>query len=129
MHVPKDELEGNEKRPSLETVLGDLLDFEKLKYCNGCGICTAICPMAKLLPEFYNPRILLHNIPRGDDKILKSPQLWLCAWCYHCYRRCPQNLNLPEIFQIVRRFAVECGYMEGFHRALEVIRKNIPLPV
>ncbi|MCW4034274.1 MAG: FAD-dependent oxidoreductase [Candidatus Bathyarchaeota archaeon] len=129
MHVPKDELEGNEKRPSLETVLGDLLDFEKLKYCSGCGICTAICPMAKLLPEFYNPRILLHNIPRGDEKVLKSPQLWLCAWCYHCYRRCPQNLNLPEIFQIVRRFAVECGYMEGFHRALEIIRKNIPLPV
>jgi NADH-quinone oxidoreductase subunit F len=128
-HGSKDELQGNETCPRLETVLGELLDFDKLKYCNGCGICTASCPMAKLLPEYYNPRILLHSLASGDDKILKSPQLWLCAWCYNCYRRCPQNLNLPEIFQAVRRFAVECGYMEGFHKALEIIRDNIPLPV
>lgn len=129
MHEPQNELQGNEKRPSLETVLDDLLDFEKLKYCNGCGICTGSCPVAKMLPDYYNPRILLHNLPLGDDKILKSPQLWLCAWCYRCYRRCPQSLNLPEIFQTVRRFAVECGYMEGFYKALDIIRENIPLPV
>jgi NADH-quinone oxidoreductase subunit F len=129
MHVPMDELNGIEQHPSLETVLGSLLDFEKLKYCNGCGICTGSCPMAKLLPEYYNPRILLHSLSLGNDNVLKSPQLWLCAWCYRCYRRCPQSINLPEIFQVVRRFAVENGYMEGFHKALEIIRRNIPFPV
>ncbi|MCW4015419.1 MAG: FAD-dependent oxidoreductase [Candidatus Bathyarchaeota archaeon] len=129
MHVPKDELQGNEQRPSLDKILEDLLDFEKLKYCNGCGICTGICPIAKILPEYYNPRILLHSLPLGDEKILKSPQLWLCAWCYRCYRRCPQKLNLPEIFQVVRRYAVESGYSEGFIKALEIISKNIPLPI
>jgi NADPH-dependent glutamate synthase beta subunit-like oxidoreductase len=125
--VPADESQERKKNPSLAKALGDLLDFEKLKYCNECGICTASCPIAKILPEHYNPRILLHNLPLGDDKILKSPELWLCAWCYHCYRRCPQSLNLPEIFQAVRRFAVESGYLEGFYKALEIIRKNIPL--
>ena len=129
MHVPKDELQGDEKRPSLKSVLGSLLDFEKLKNCNGCGICTGSCPISKILPEYYNPRILLHSLPLGDDKILNSPQLWLCAWCYRCYRRCPQSLNLPEIFQAVRRFAVECGYLEGFHKALGIISKNLPFPV
>ena len=129
MHVAKDELQENEQRPSLDKILEDLLDFEKLKYCNGCGICTGSCPIAKILPEYYNPRILLHSIPLGDDKVLKSPQLWLCAWCYRCYRRCPQSLNLPEIFQVVRRYAVESGYLEGFNKALEIISENIPLPV
>jgi NADPH-dependent glutamate synthase beta subunit-like oxidoreductase len=113
---------------SLEKALDRILDFEKLKYCFECGICTASCPVAELLPEHYNPRILLHSLPLGDDKLLKSAELWLCAWCYRCHRRCPQGLKLPEIFQAVRRFAVESGYMEGFDKALKIIRENIPLP-
>ena len=115
-------------KASLEKALDSILDFEKLKYCFECGICTASCPVAELLPEHYNPRILLHSLPLGDDKLLKSAELWLCAWCYRCHRRCPQDLKLPEIFQAVRRFAVENGYMEGFNKALEIIRENIPLP-
>jgi len=113
--------------PSLENALDHILEFEKLKYCFECGICTASCPVAELLPENYNPRILLHSLPHGDEKLLKSAELWLCAWCYRCYKRCPQSLELPEIFQAVRRFAVERGYMEGFVKALEVVREKIPL--
>ena len=122
-------LQKTEKTLNLETALNSVLDFEKVKNCFGCGICTAICPIAKLLAEHYNPRILLQSLPSGNEKILKSAELWLCAWCYRCYRRCPQSLNLPEIFQALRRFAVECGYMEGFYKALEIIRKNLPLLV
>ena len=123
------ELEVEINRSKLEKVLKDILDFEKLRYCNGCGICTASCPVAKLLPGKYNPRILLHSLAAGNYKILKSPELWLCSWCYRCYRRCPQHLNLPEIFQAVRKFAVELGILEGFYKALELIKIYIPLPL
>ena len=115
-------------KASLEKALDSILDFEKLKYCFECGICTASCPVAELLPEHYNPRILLNSLPLGDDKLLKSAELWLCAWCYRCHRRCPQDLKLPEIFHAIRRFAVESGHMEGFNKALKIIRENIPLP-
>jgi NADPH-dependent glutamate synthase beta subunit-like oxidoreductase len=114
--------------PSLEKALEHILDYEKLKHCFECGICTASCPVAELLPDNYNPRVLLHRLPLADDKLLASAELWLCAWCYRCYRRCPQELKLPEIFQAVRRFAVERGYTQGFDKALEIIRENIPLP-
>jgi len=116
------------KKASLENALDSILEFEKLKYCFECGICTASCPVAELLPEHYNPRILLHSLPLADDKLLKSAELWLCAWCYRCHRRCPQDLKLPEIFLAIRRFAVESGYLEGFGKALEIIREKIPLP-
>jgi len=115
-------------KASLKNVLDNILDFEKLKYCYECGICTASCPVTELIPEHYNPRILLQSLPLADDKLLKSPQLWLCAWCYRCHELCPQDLKLPEIFQAVRRFAVESGYLEGFEKALEIIREKIPLP-
>lgn len=115
-------------KASLKKVLDSILDFEKLKYCYECGICTASCPVAELLPENYNPRILLHSLPLADDKLLNSAQLWLCAWCYRCHKRCPQGLKLPEIFQAVRRFAAESGHIEGFDKALEIIREKLPLP-
>ncbi len=108
--------------------LHQLLDFEKLKYCFECGICTASCPVAELIPKHYNPRTLLHSLQFCDTKTLKSAQLWLCAWCYRCYDRCPQKLCLPEIFLSLRRIAVQKGYLEGFYEALKIIRDNIPLP-
>ncbi len=114
--------------PDLEKTLNNILDFWKLKYCFECGICTASCPVAELLPENYNPRVLLRSLPLADSEVLNSDELWLCAWCYRCYKHCPQGLILPEIFQSVRRFAVKQGYIEGFTKALEVVRKIIPLP-
>ena len=108
--------------------MSDILDFEKLKFCFECGICTASCPVAELLPESYNPRTLLHKLPSGDVEVLKSAELWLCAWCNRCYNRCPQKIHLPEVFQTLRKFAVEHGYTEGLKKALRIIRGNIPLP-
>jgi len=108
--------------------LGHIFDFEKLKYCFECGICTASCPVAELFPEHYNPRTLLHSLPNADEKILNSAKMWLCAWCGRCYGRCPQKINLPEIFQQLRNFAVEHGYVKGLYKALRLIRDEIPLP-
>jgi NADPH-dependent glutamate synthase beta subunit-like oxidoreductase len=115
-------------KPDINESLRHVLDFEKLKYCFECGICTASCPVAELLPEHYNPRTLLHSLQFCDTEIMKSAQLWLCAWCYRCYDRCPQKLCLPEIFQTVRKIAAQKGYLEGFYKALEIIRDNIPIP-
>ena len=113
---------------NIEKTLKNVLDFDKLKFCFECGICTASCPVAELIPEHYNPRTLLHNLPSGSVDILKSAELWLCAWCNRCHNHCPQKINLPETFQTLRKFAVEHGYFEGFYKALRIIREKIPLP-
>jgi len=110
-------------------VLERLLDVEKLKYCYECGICTASCPVAELLGKDYNPRGLLGKIFLNPENVLASDALWLCAWCYRCYKRCPQALKLPEIFLLMRTIATEQGYTHPFEKALEKIVKNIPLPL
>jgi len=106
-----------------------LLDVEKLKYCYECGICTASCSVAELLGKDYNPRSLLEKIFLDPEDALTSEALWLCAWCYRCYRHCPQSLKLPEIFLFMRTTAAKHGYTQPFGKAISKIVKNIPLPL
>jgi heterodisulfide reductase subunit A len=106
-----------------------LLDVEKLKYCFECGICTASCPMAELLGKDYNPRSLLEKIFLNPESVLASDELWFCAWCYSCYKHCPQALRLPEIFLFMRTTAIKNGYTEPLEKAFKKIVENIPLPL
>jgi len=105
-----------------------LLDAEKLKYCFECGICTSSCPMVELVPNHYNPRILLEKMFLTPDEALKSEALWLCAWCYQCAKHCPQKLKLPEIFLSMRKLAKNRGNLNGFERAMETIHSEIAFP-
>jgi NADPH-dependent glutamate synthase beta subunit-like oxidoreductase len=110
-------------------MLQKLLDAEKLKYCFECGICTASCSMAELLGADYNPRSLLEKIFLNPETALASDELWLCGWCYRCYKKCPQGLKLPEIFLFLRTVALERGYTEPVEKALQKIVDNLPLPL
>ncbi|UCH57330.1 MAG: FAD-dependent oxidoreductase, partial [Candidatus Bathyarchaeota archaeon] len=51
------------------------------------------------------------------------------AWCYRCYKRCPQGQRLPEIFLSLRTIANERGHTEPFENAIGKIVENIPLPI
>jgi len=106
-----------------------LLDVEKLKYCYECGICTASCSMAELLGKDYNPRGLLEKIFLNPEDVLTLDELWLCAWCYRCHKRCPQALKLPEIFHFMRTTAAKHRYTQPLEKALRKIVENIPLPL
>jgi len=118
----------SQKPPIPHQVLEHLLEAEKLKYCFECGICTASCPMNELLPNAYNPRMLIEKIYHSPKEALKDPALWLCAWCYRCYKRCPQKVKLPEVLLEIRKIAKEQGKLEGFSQALELISQEIPFP-
>jgi len=109
--------------------LEHLLDVDKLKYCYECGICTGACPMTELLGKDYNPRSLLGKIVSDPDAVLASDDLWLCAWCYRCYRSCNQALKLPEIFFSLRRIAAERGIAKPYEEAFKKIAEKVPLPL
>ena len=54
--------------------------------CFHCGNCTAICPLST--PENPFPRKLMKYAQMGlKDKILKSPEPWLCYYCGDCSDR------------------------------------------
>jgi formate dehydrogenase major subunit len=107
-------------------LLDKLLDAEKLEHCNECGICTSTCPIVKVIPEYYNPRILLQDIYHNVNKTITEFTPWLCAWCNRCIDQCPQKLDLPQIFFIARNLAAEHGHLPQFKEALKIIGTKIP---
>jgi NADPH-dependent glutamate synthase beta subunit-like oxidoreductase len=114
---------------TLSEIRHEILDVEKLKNCFECGICTASCSMADMLGNDYGPRKLLEEIYANPEEALSSEAIWVCAWCYRCYNRCPQGLKVPEILLSIRKTAVERGQTQAFDRALQKIVKNVPLPL
>jgi len=112
------EKERKEKNRAAEKLLRRLLNVEKLKYCQDCGTCTASCSMAKAVPEHYNPRSLLLKAVLDYDRVLREDEVWLCAWCYRCYERCPQGLQPTEIFLLTRNFAAEKGMLPDSYQVL-----------
>jgi len=43
------------------------------------------------------------------DRILKSDTLWLCAACYTCTDRCPQDVEVASVIRVLRNMAAEKG--------------------
>jgi heterodisulfide reductase subunit C len=45
------------------------------------------------------------------NRVLNSDALWLCAVCFTCTDRCPQNIEVASIIRVFRNLAIENGYI------------------
>ena len=111
-------------------LLNNLISEEKLGYCQNCGSCTASCPMAKVMPDKYNPRKLLQRVHLDPEETANSEDLWLCAWCYRCTERCPQGIQPTEIFLLTRNFATDKGVVPPNPQMIitEILRSGRSMP-
>ena len=98
---------------------------ENLKRCFACGSCTLSCPVAEV-EESYSPCRIIHMILLGlKEEVLSSKVIWYCLSCYRCQVRCPQEVKYPEIMRVLRKLAVEQGYVEpGFVQAVQDIDRK-----
>ena len=98
---------------------------ENLKRCFACGSCTLSCPVAEV-EESYSPRRIIHMILLGlKEEVLRSKSIWYCLTCYRCQVRCPQEVKYPEIMRVLRKLAVDQGYVEpAFVRAVQDIDRK-----
>ena len=73
------------------------------KKCMQCGNCTAVCPLSTQDNTF--PRKLIKYAQMGlDDKILASPEPWLCYYCGECSDTCPRGADPGEAMMSMRRY-------------------------
>lgn len=98
--------------PSFKYRVAERPGGENLKACFACGVCTAICPVAEIDPQ-YNPRRIVRMVLLGlEREVLSSPTIWLCATCYRCQAHCPQDVRFTEVMGVLREMAVERGYAD-----------------
>lgn len=89
--------------------------------CYQCQKCSAGCPVA------YEMDILPNQVMRyiqygSQERLLASKTIWLCASCYACSTRCPNDIDIAKVMDTLRHLAYATGAKAGerdipvFHR-------------
>lgn len=79
---------------------------KKIHKCIECGMCTGICVVQDVYPE-YNIRRILTKVALGlKDEVLNSEEIWLCAHCYSCVVKCPKGVRPADRMSELRGMAL-----------------------
>jgi len=105
----KKPIKTSEIDPKFKYEISKIHGGEKLLRCFQCGTCTSDCPVARF-SETYRPRQIIRMTQLGlRDRVLNSDTLWLCAACFTCTDRCPQDVEVASVIRVLRNLAAERG--------------------
>ncbi len=91
--------------------VGKIHGGEKLLKCFQCGTCTSDCPIAKF-SDTYRPRQIIRMAQLGlKERVLPLDTLWLCASCFTCTDRCPQDVEVASVIRVLKNLAAQQGYV------------------
>ncbi len=79
-----------------------------LNRCYQCCACSDACPMAFTM-DFY-PHQLIHMVRLGlKEKVLQSKAIWVCVSCWTCATRCPNEIDIVRLMDVLRRESLKEG--------------------
>jgi heterodisulfide reductase subunit C len=105
----KKQIKASEIDPRFKYEIAKMHGGEKLMRCFQCGTCTSDCPVARF-SETYRPRQIIRMAQLGlRERVLNSDTLWLCAACFTCTDRCPQDVEVASVIRVLRNLAAENG--------------------
>lgn len=82
---------------------------QDLKSCYQCGNCTAGCVYT------HDYDLPVHQVMRlvqtgQRDQVLACRSIWLCATCQACTTRCPNNIEVATVMDVLRHMARREGF-------------------
>lgn len=82
---------------------------QNLTLCYQCGNCTAGCPytFAYDLPVSSVMRALQWG---QRETVLTCKSIWICATCKTCTTRCPNDIDVARIMEVLRQMSRRGGY-------------------
>ena len=82
------------------------IDGVPIQRCYHCRKCSAGCPVAFAME--YNPNKVIKMIQMGKrQEVLNSSTIWLCASCETCVTRCPNDVDIARMMDVLREMAIE----------------------
>ena len=116
MKVNSTPLQGRKEFPSWESGIN-------IQDCYQCQKCSAGCPVAFAMD--YKPNQIMQMVALGmKDRVLSSKTIWVCASCYTCSTRCPNDIDIAGVMDWLRQSALREGVVPAekevplFHAAL-----------
>ncbi|MCL0050280.1 (Fe-S)-binding protein [Dehalococcoidia bacterium] len=79
---------------------------EPLKTCYQCGLCSGTCPWN--LVRGFIVRRMIHQAQLGLVDF-ESEEVWRCATCGACVKRCPRGVEIIDIMRALRKVIAEVG--------------------
>ena len=83
-------------------------EVPEVSRCYQCLTCTLGCPLAFAMD--LKPHELIKYVQLGDkEKVLKASTCWMCASCETCATRCPNEIPIVKLMDLLRQEAVKEG--------------------
>lgn len=102
---------------------------QDLRACYQCGKCAAGCPVGAAMD--LAPQQVIRALQLDQpDLALESDTIWLCVGCQTCVTRCPCGIDLPQVMDALRSYAVETGQVAAerdIARFHQVFLKSVQL--
>ncbi|MEW5759409.1 MAG: 4Fe-4S dicluster domain-containing protein [Candidatus Thermoplasmatota archaeon] len=76
------------------------LSGQNILKCYQCGKCSGGCPMIEDMDLL--PNQVIRYVQLGEEAILDSKTIWLCASCFTCAVRCPKGVDLAKVMEALR---------------------------
>jgi len=94
---------------------GSQLDVQD---CYQCQKCSAGCPVAFAMD--YKPNQVMQMVSLGmKERVLACKTIWICASCYTCSARCPNDIDIAGVMDWLRQSALSEG--------IPAAEKDVPL--
>ena len=84
------------------------IDGVPIQRCYHCRKCTAGCPLAFAMEYNLDKVVRMIQMERRDE-VLKSATIWLCVSCETCITRCPNEVDIARMMDVLREMAIESG--------------------
>jgi heterodisulfide reductase subunit C len=73
--------------------------------CYQCGTCSGACPVANEMD--FSPRRLMRMIQADfQNEVMASDAPWICASCLSCAVRCPKEIPITDMMNMIRSLAL-----------------------
>lgn len=83
-------------------------EVRNLNRCYQCSMCSDGCPVAYAMEYFPNQIIYMSRLGLKETA-LKSNSIWVCASCETCATRCPNEIEIVRLMDVLREEARTSG--------------------
>ena len=74
---------------------------EVVTACEQCGTCSGGCPFVEEMD--ITPSQIMRKVMLGQEEVLHSRTMWICASCFTCTVRCPRKLDVSKVAEALRQ--------------------------